>query len=750
MDAKTLLQGYYKATGSSPTATSSSNVNTFLQGYQTATSQTKITPKPTVTQTPVVKIAPQATNINQKPTTNVLTNITNAIKGFVINLVKPKVNIAPMSSQFQIKQPSSPTPSTPEQMISLQPNQKKLTPVQIQQVAGKSAMLTPQAKAQPISKTISNLANKVASEEVTVRGTKVGTVGNIVNDIGQFLSGAITDEQRTEFNKLDAWSKLSETTKVFGALVPLKGVSMGIEGAKDAISAIRGIIAGYGAGSVLNYAAQDPKKRSVLEAIKPNLDNLLFAYFTGSTGLPNPFEFLKKQPEVSKAQYIEARDYLKNLGVKEEVFSKPEALKKSYFELAKKYHPDVPNGNVKIFKEINNAYKVVANTFYDIAKTGDKSPIAGLLTDGEHTPEELIGKVIANKLEKTPEGKALIKVASEAQKTGQNITVSKVQPIDLTTQIKQSGGKPIMLPVDQLKGGERPLTGQVRIGGGSREKGPIQVNYNVDTKELTIENGHTRVDEALAFGRKEIQAIVTPIKSIGEGGAEVVKDFYSQPPVEGGVKEGGTTTPPLSPTAKTTGGGEVVKPTIKPQTVSVPKEQLPVGEGKLKASRLEARMKGVIGNATQQQIDELGLSTYNVMNKAETIVKASQYVVNNQEEALNVLRGKANAPKDIPPEAIYVALTELAKDDITLGTKLTSLQATALGQRISILSEINKDNPVRLGSQIYKVRAEAFKKKYGGKSIEEVSNKIAEKEIKKIRPPKLSDWGSIIKEVRCK
>ena len=81
--------------------------------------------------------------------------------------------------------------------------------------------------------------------------------------------------------------------------------------------------------------------------------------------------------------------------------------------------------------------------------------------------------------------------------------------------IKQIGAavfdKPQTISLDKLNGGERPLTGKLRIGGGARTTGPIDVIYNVDTGEYLVTDGHTRVDQAIAFGKKDIQANITPV-----------------------------------------------------------------------------------------------------------------------------------------------------------------------------------------------------------------------------------------------
>jgi len=1092
--------------------------------------------KPTVTPTPTpVQKTQTKLNLGQK----ISNTFENIVKGITLSFKAPAVSKPLPSSVF--KQTPAVNPAKPVQVT---PTQKKLTDIQLQTVVGK-------------------VVNKIASAEQSVFGIKLGTLGGNLSELGAILSGAsILPETYKEYNKLDPWSKLNEATKVMPALIPMSGVVTELKGAKNLASYIRGFIGGYGINSVLKFAAQEPKKRSVLEAIKPSIDNIIFGHMIGIVGVANPFEFLKKQPNISKAEYIKSRDFLKDLGVKEEVFSKPEALKKSYFNLAKKYHPDMKGGNAEIMTKINNAYKIVKDTFYDVAKTGDKQNITGLLGDGEHTPQEVIGTVIKNNLEKTPEGKALIKAALEAQKTGQNIVVAKTKPIipkegsyfkeagtyisekelemsskeqinlvvkgkkpayaedyasmkDAKDNLKYMKKKGLLIGYDKfsrlygaktqqaldrvIKSGNagagfgfienwnpeverehglalgykdmRPpvqggvakelkgkITESVFDMGGVRKHTSGKVNfedlkvlpYGLETAKETFKNQplfkiskeQITVGVDINTGEKQlldgyhrylynkgkgtVNARFLPMKN---GDIIDFNQVKSPSVVQRGVKEGGKTTPPLTssggsvtmgvkgdkllsnvlnadnqlsidgrklntaqidalnsilkangkseirtksmpiivsgeelkmavtahpqilqnaeiqralnvaqqktsnlptsnlslqggningqlPFAKNTttpltkplepsgsikikdvspaeninGGGEVEKGVVKPQIqspdedankslltseqakqvesqdtahtkavreqidklqeditqrrqenevkksildqfngkqikamraiknsiairvekgldpitvsetksfvdhiadvmaaigtdstdealrfiqedlpdkiinantneqlkqievlkthitpkeVGVPKEQLPVGEGKLKVSKLEARMKGVIGNATQEQIDNLGLSTYQTMNKAEQITKASTYVVNNQQEALDVLRGKVEPPKGIIPESIYIAMTELAKDDITLATKLSSLSATALGQRISILSEINKDNPVRLLNEVYKVRAKAVEKRFGKNATEKVVKSIKEK----VKVPDKWDWNNFINSI---
>jgi len=54
-----------------------------------------------------------------------------------------------------------------------------------------------------------------------------------------------------------------------------------------------------------------------------------------------------------------AKDYYQILGVKRD--SSDEEIKKAYYKLAHKFHPDKPGGDEKKFKEINEAYQVLSD-----------------------------------------------------------------------------------------------------------------------------------------------------------------------------------------------------------------------------------------------------------------------------------------------------------------------------------------------------------------------------------------------------
>jgi len=186
----------------------------------------------------------------------------------------------------------------------------------------------------------------------------------------------------------------------------------------------------------------------------------------------------------------------------------------------------------------------------------------------------------------------------------------------------------------------------------------------------------------------------------------------------------------------------------KPKVVKVPERQLPVGEGKEKVSRLQARLKGALENTSQEDIEELGLTTFRQMNQDAQIAKAVEYVTNNTEEALKVVRGEIDPPKGILQNSIFAALVELGQVDTDVATQIATLTATRFGQEINILKKIFADNPVVMMQDIVKTRIEAYEKRTGKKSEARVKQETT-KITKKAQPTTKEQWNSFIESIRC-
>lgn len=186
--------------------------------------------------------------------------------------------------------------------------------------------------------------------------------------------------------------------------------------------------------------------------------------------------------------------------------------------------------------------------------------------------------------------------------------------------------------------------------------------------------------------------------------------------------------------------------------IKVPRRQLPVGEGKKKVSRLEARVTGQldkIKNMSQEQIDKLGLAQYRELNKKENIRKAVNYVSQNPDEALAVVAGEIDAPAGILRNAVYVALEQEAEGDLALARRLASLDATRAGQEISILSEIDQDSVVSVMREIIQIREETFKKRYKNKTPKQAIDKVVSDIKSEVKAPNRAAWISFLNEIQC-
>lgn len=182
--------------------------------------------------------------------------------------------------------------------------------------------------------------------------------------------------------------------------------------------------------------------------------------------------------------------------------------------------------------------------------------------------------------------------------------------------------------------------------------------------------------------------------------------------------------------------------------IRVPDTRIPLGKGPEKVSRLEARVRGKLDEFTPGEIDELGLSTYNQVNNKDNVAKASEYVANNPNEAIRVVKGEISPPKGVLVNSVYVALKELGSADTEIATRVASLASTRYGQEISVLQEIDTDSPVTLMEEIVKTRIEAFEKRTGEDHNDKIKQEV-EKIEKELKVPNNEQWDSFLEEIRC-
>jgi len=159
----------------------------------------------------------------------------------------------------------------------------------------------------------------------------------------------------------------------------------------------------------------------------------------------------------------------------------------------------------------------------------------------------------------------------------------------------------------------------------------------------------------------------------------------------------------------------------------VPREQLPVGEGKARVSRLESRVKGVLDDVKPEKAQEAGITTFQQMNKADQIRKATEFVEKNPDDVIPILSGQKPAPSGLLHNSIMLAAeknAELTKD-VGLAIKLASLRSTRAGQEISILTESDPSNPISKIHEIIEARTgRAQRKLKAGDTVQKATTKI--------------------------
>ena len=345
------------------------------------------------------------------------------------------------------------------------------------------------------------------------------------------------------------------------------------------------------------------------------------------------------------------------------------------------------------------------------------------ITPGTYESQEILDKVINSSIQETKPGKTLIKEAIQAKQTGQKVQIGEdIKPLKPKTPSKTT--KLEKLPQNKQELSEYITKRFIEedIKGTKVQIEAEKVKADVGSGEISIDEGIKKIDELQKQLKPKVKKPATKV----------------------------TKKTPVKPTKKVVKkpAKKVVK--VKPKTKAklVPRGQVPVGEGKVKASTHEARIKKALGDLNEEQIKELGLAKYREMNKKINIAKASKYVIENTEDAMRVLEGKIDAPKGVLRNSIAIAMQNLSpKDmDVEMATRLATLFSTRAGQEISILTEVNKNLPVNILSDIIQVRTQAIEKRFG-KTIDKITKDRVKKGKAMIKAP--ANWDSFLKEVRC-
>jgi len=147
--------------------------------------------------------------------------------------------------------------------------------------------------------------------------------------------------------------------------------------------------------------------------------------------------------------------------------------------------------------------------------TAEAGKLERIISQGEYTSQELSGKVISNALEKTANGKQLMKLALEAQKTGQNVVVESATKPPVGPEAK---------PVAQAEVGTGTKKWIIdRISGaGLEDKAKLNKMSKVDLDKLWSKYLKTNKDDLISASRK------ITIDPVAQGGKYDIKDNTKQ------------------------------------------------------------------------------------------------------------------------------------------------------------------------------------------------------------------------------
>lgn len=437
-------------------------------------------------------------------------------------------------------------------------------------------------------------------------------------------------------------------------------------------------------------------------------------------------------------------------------------------------------------------------------RTTQEQEIVDALLTQDFTPEEAVAYVVAQDISETTEGKQIVKQASLAKQTGQNLQVTVaegtgnldiklIQPNEVVTKSKEIATED---KINQPTARENQAQGELPQTQPGKTKVEEAVVENIP-EDLAVEAKKFKsAEEFISFYENKTKDFeFGDVKTDASKFVESFTTFSQQPAVQKIYTEGGNDTQALRLLYDTVTKTELpqksaeikksdrveegsktkeketeakkkkskkqkrvgeekktrkeTKVKEKKRAKSVPRDQLPQGAGKKKVSRLEARVRRVLENVTEDQQKELGLATYKQLSKKENIKKAVEFVKSNPEDAMKILTGEIDAPKGILRNSIYVAMEQLAKGDLALARRLASLQATRFGQEISILTELDPDSAVKVMRDIIQIREKAFAKRFKNRTTDDVKAEIVKEIDQKIKTPSKADWSSFLNEIEC-
>lgn len=207
---------------------------------------------------------------------------------------------------------------------------------------------------------------------------------------------------------------------------------------------------------------------------------------------------------------------------------------------------------------------------------------------------------------------------------------------------------------------------------------------------------------------------------------------------------------------------EVIKPKKAPVKKPTPKkvEPKPVEKKSEPKTKTRGLAKGVEAKAVEKKLTEGfgGLPEYEEVNMKDQSDKAKQLVESDPDRAIRIAMGQEKAPDGILPEAVFIAVENMAiaNGDVSLLQRLATQselvsEATEMGQRIRTLAERSPDSPLGAIQAVVKARQKRYERKNKGKTLSQEKRKVVSEIKEKAKAKKIEkeDWSSFVNSLEC-
>lgn len=204
----------------------------------------------------------------------------------------------------------------------------------------------------------------------------------------------------------------------------------------------------------------------------------------------------------------------------------------------------------------------------------------------------------------------------------------------------------------------------------------------------------------------------------GIPGIKDIKEFYNKAISSVEIPKG------VTPKAKTP---------IQPKTSGVAKQ--------IESKAVE---KGMVDKG-YSELAQYDSSTIKAQSKA-----ASKYTIDDMNK---IATGEKPLPKELKPGTPLSVAEDYAikNNDTELLRKLANSplakQISESASELSLSRMRDSNSPVKIMRDIAKIKEEAFKKRYAGKSVKEVSDKVVADIKKKVKPVDKYDWNNFVKSL---